>query len=106
MKHVNLNPFSHLRPLSLPPSFQVQYYDAPDLIDAACCTLLQLIEMKETSCVVGLDIEYETETTGQGGPGMVPKPRSGHVDLVQLAVDEQIYLFKVCTRCAEEYQHI
>lgn len=49
----------------------------------------------DVNLVLGLDIEYETETTGEGGPGMVPRPRTGHVDVLQIAITDKVYIFKV-----------
>ncbi|KAF5368208.1 hypothetical protein D9615_010532 [Tricholomella constricta] len=44
--------------------------------------------------VIGLDIEYQVETTGQGGPGAQPRARTGQVDVIQIATLDIIYVFK------------
>ncbi|KAF9051108.1 hypothetical protein BDZ89DRAFT_1056981 [Hymenopellis radicata] len=95
VKHVVLDPFSHLRPFVLPETCRTHYYDARDLIDNACCALLASLDSSDSKLVLGFDVEVETETAGQGGPGMVPQPRNGHIDVIQIALESRVYVLKV-----------
>lgn len=76
----------------------MEYYDHADLIDLACVSLLEHAEDSHLAqlLMLGFDIEYETETTGQGGPGMVLHAQIGHIDMIQVACEDIIYVFKVC----------
>lgn len=89
--------WEHLPLLKIP--FKVKCYEASDLIDAVCNRILSGFsddEGDDSSLVIGFDIEYETETTGQGGPGAVPRARTGQVDVIQICTDDMVYVFKVC----------
>ncbi len=76
----------------------MEYYDHADLIDLACASLLECAEDSHLAQLLMLvfDIEYKTETTGRGGPGMVPHAQISHIDMIQVACEDIIYVFKVC----------
>ncbi|KAF9001636.1 hypothetical protein BDZ89DRAFT_1050403 [Hymenopellis radicata] len=96
VKHIVLDPYSNLPLLALPDRTRVHYYDSFDLIDAACENLLpdDMMTNEGTRYILGFDLEYEVGTTGQGGPGAVPRATSAAVDVVQFATDSDIYVFK------------
>lgn len=92
--HVESDPYSTLPLLTIPSTvLQIHYADL-DLIDEACCRLLQVADRKGSSkLVLGLDIEYDVEPDGQGG--MMARPGLSIVDTVQLASPGTVYVFKV-----------
>ncbi|KAF8076563.1 hypothetical protein FPV67DRAFT_1559024 [Lyophyllum atratum] len=93
--HKELDPYQKLPPLSIPPEIRVVLYDSPDLIDSACGNILDSILDDGSRLVIGFDIEYEVETTGQGGPGANPRARTGQLDVIQIAMEGAVYVFKV-----------
>lgn len=88
--------YKKLPPLELPPApHHMSYIESPDIINAACINILSHLDPDGDAClVIGFDIEYDTETTGQGGPGMVPRARTGRVDVIQLSCEDATYVFK------------
>ncbi len=95
VKHVVLDPFSYLRLFVLLNTCKIHYYNARDLINNVCCTLLMSLDFLDSKLVLGFDIEFETETTGQGGPRMVPQ-QTDHIDVIQIALETRIYILKIC----------
>lgn len=71
MVYVELDPYVHLPSLVIPPEIRSVYYESSDLIDSACLHILESLPLDRSHLVIGLDVEYEMETTGQGGPGTV-----------------------------------
>lgn len=72
--HIKPDPYQHLVPLTL--SSNVVIYNSPNLINITCLHLLNQVsnDNSDNSClVIGFDIEYEVESTGQGKSGDSPK---------------------------------
>jgi len=70
------------------------YYDTADLIDSTCEGLLQRAQLDSSQqLVIGFDVEYEVEFDGQGG--VVSRTGSSACDVVQIAVSDAVYVFKV-----------
>jgi hypothetical protein len=64
------------------------------LIDSACEALLQRAQLDPLHpLVVGFDVEYEVELDGQGG--VTPRTGSSSCDVLQIAVSDVVYVFKV-----------
>ncbi|KAG6886714.1 hypothetical protein C0992_002689 [Termitomyces sp. T32_za158] len=93
--HKELDSYMHFLTLKLPADLLVVYYDSFDLIDSACAALLSSKPDDGSHLVIGFDIEYEVETTGQGGPGANPRAQVGKLDVIQIATEETIYIFKI-----------
>ncbi|RDB23206.1 Werner syndrome ATP-dependent helicase [Hypsizygus marmoreus] len=93
--HREIDPHSTLPALAISPDFRVVVYDSSDLIDSACLNILEGIPEDSSWMVIGFDIEYQVETTGQGGPGAQPRARTGQLDVIQIATQDTIYVFKV-----------
>lgn len=91
VSHVVLDPYAHLLDLTLPAHIKMQYYDASDLIDAACDSLLSGIGPNKPKLVVGMSLKYLVESDGNGGQ----IPQSEGVDLIQIATGDTVYVFKV-----------
>jgi hypothetical protein len=92
--HVEADQFADLPKLTLPEGTALVYYDTADLIDSTCEALLQRAQMDPAHpLVVGFDVEYEVEFDGQGG--VVPRTGSTSCDVVQIAVSDVVYVFKV-----------
>ncbi|KAF5382655.1 hypothetical protein D9615_003032 [Tricholomella constricta] len=95
VKHRELDPYSSLPALTIPEGLRVAFYDSPDLIDSACLAILDSIPDDGSHLVIGFDIEYQVETTGQGGPGAVPRAQTSQLDVIQIAMEDTVYIFKV-----------
>ncbi|KAG6901223.1 hypothetical protein C0995_015085, partial [Termitomyces sp. Mi166 len=54
----------------------------------------QALTLTKSLVYVRFDIKYKVETTSQGGPGANPQAQVGQLDMIQIATDEAIYIFK------------
>ncbi|THU78917.1 hypothetical protein K435DRAFT_876103 [Dendrothele bispora CBS 962.96] len=97
VKHIDLNPYARLPLFSIPSeSFSFNYYETFQAMDYACFSILQQLSSSETShIVVGFDIVYHTNVTGEGGPLAAPRAKAGIVDVVQVSGPDFAYVFKV-----------
>lgn len=93
--HAKIDPYGQLADLELPLSYRRIFYDAPDLIDFACCSIISRIPDDTSKLVVGLTVKYDTEIQGHSGLGKNLRPLSIQVDLIQIAMEDVIYIFKV-----------
>ena len=78
VSHIIIDPYVHLPVLKLPRAYDLQYYDASDLINSACYQLLSRVGKDDSKLVVGFSIKYQVEPNGQGG--LVPKSQA--VDVI------------------------
>jgi hypothetical protein len=95
VSHVVLNPYVHLPNLKLPDHIKMCYYDASDLIDAACDSLLSRTGPDMPKLVVGLSLKYLVESDGSGAY----ISRSEKIDVIQIATGDTVYVFKVRLNC-------
>ena len=94
MVHVEPDQFADLPKLVLPNGTALVYYDTADLIDGACEALLQRAHLDSSHLVVvGFDVECEVEFDGQSE--VVSKTGSSSCDVLQIAVSDTVYVFKV-----------
>jgi hypothetical protein len=91
VSHVVLDPYAHLPALKLPDNFKMCYYDASDLIDAACDSLLSRTGPDMPKLIVGLGLKYVVESDGNGGY----ISQSEKIDVIQIATGDTVYVFKV-----------
>jgi hypothetical protein len=92
--HVEPDQFADLPKLTLPEGTALVYYDTADLIDSTWEALLQRTQLDSSHLlVVGFDIEYEIELHGQSGG--VSNTGSSSCDVLQIAVHDTVYVFKV-----------
>jgi hypothetical protein len=93
--HVVPDQFADLPKLILSEGTALVYYDTADLIDSTCETLLQRTHLDSSHpLIVGFDVEYEVEFDGQSGVGS--RIGSNSCDVVQIALSDVVYVFKVC----------
>ncbi|KAK7448771.1 hypothetical protein VKT23_013502 [Stygiomarasmius scandens] len=96
VKHIEIDPYEHLPVLSLPENMPLTYHSASDLINGACEVILSHVpEDNNNHLVVGFDVEWQLDTTGQPGPGSVPHSRTGQVDVISISLESEVYVFKV-----------
>jgi len=70
------------------------YYDTADLIDSTCESLLQRAQLHPSQqLIIGFDVEYEVEFDGQSG--VISKSGTSGCDVIQIAVSDAVYVFKV-----------
>ena len=94
MVHVEPDQFADLPKLTLPKETALVYYDTADLIDSTCEALLQRSQLDSSHLlVVGFDVEYEMELDGQSG--VVSRTESSSCDVLQVAIHDTVYVFKV-----------
>jgi len=67
VSHVVIDPYAHLPSFKLPADCEIRYYEASDLIDAACFQLLSRAGKDGSKLIVGFDIKYSVEPDDQGG---------------------------------------
>ncbi|KAK7436622.1 hypothetical protein VKT23_019029 [Stygiomarasmius scandens] len=98
VKHIDLNPFAKLPLLSLPSreDFAMIYHDNYQAIEMTCFNVLQSLDPDGSSkLILGFDIEYRTEVTGQAGPMLLPRAQKGIVDVIQISKHNIAYVFQV-----------
>lgn len=94
MVHVESDQFVDLPKLTLPGNITFVYHDNADLMDSTCESLLQRAQLDSSHpLVIGFDVKYEVEPDGRGG--VVSKAGSSSCDVVQIALTDTVYIFKV-----------
>jgi hypothetical protein len=92
--HVEADQYAHLPKLALPEDIPLVYYDTADLIDSTCESLLQRAQFDPSHrLVIGFHMEYKVESDGQSG--VISKSTTGGCDVIQIAVSDAVYVFKV-----------
>ncbi|KAJ7594711.1 hypothetical protein C8J56DRAFT_446650 [Mycena floridula] len=97
--HVDPDPYAHRRKLEIPSGYSFKYYEAPDLIDAACLRIIEVLPEDETQkCVIGLDILFEMDDDDMGdderGSDTLAQ-RQAQIDVISISTSQEIYLFKL-----------
>ncbi|KAJ7572428.1 hypothetical protein C8J56DRAFT_759951, partial [Mycena floridula] len=91
--HIDADPYSALSKLTVPAGFSFNYYEAPDLIDAACLRIIEALPQESSQRrVIGLDILFSepTETLPEGRAA-----RAEQIDVLSISTSEEVYIFKV-----------
>ncbi|KAJ7591861.1 hypothetical protein C8J56DRAFT_780924 [Mycena floridula] len=98
VQHIVRDPWSELPDLSLPPSAIVKYYDVPDLIDSACCSIIAPVLDENSGKLIAVTLNIQCEPqSGVAQRSGTQATASRLVDIIQISSNGMIYLFKVVT---------